>query len=298
MTDGEVMQNGTIIKGIGGFYYVDIGEEIVECKARGHFRKDKIVPCVGDRVDISVDDDGMGAIDSIGERKNIFIRPPVANIDALVVVVSLKNPSPDLGFLDKMLAISRFKNVDAVICFNKSDLDTDTAEKLLGIYNNAGYKAFASSTVTGAGIENLKTFLKGKTTAFSGFSGVGKSSLVNCVKESGVMETGEISQRLKRGKHTTRHVELIKYSGGYIVDTPGFSMLDFPEDITKDELMEYFPEFDKYRENCKFRDCNHLGSSAVCAVSCAVSEGNIPETRYKNYIEFYKQLSQRKEWKK
>ncbi len=292
------MENGTIIKGIGGFYYVDVGENIVECKARGHFRKDKLVPCVGDRVTLSSGKDGKGSIDSIHQRRNIFVRPPVANIDALVIVVSLKNPEPDLVFLDKMLAICQCKNVEAVICFNKADLDDGDASLLVDIYSDAGYKTFISSTISMEGIASLKDYLGGKTTAFSGFSGVGKSSLVNSIKNSGIMETGEISQRLGRGKHTTRHVELIRYAGGYIVDTPGFSMLDFPEEINKNDLCECFPEFEQYIDECKFRDCNHMGNCNVCAVSRAASDGHIAPSRYKNYVEFYKQLSQRKDWKK
>ena len=278
---------------------MDVGEEgILECKARGQFRKDKLIPCVGDKVAVSVDNTGNGFINSISKRSNIFIRPPVANIDALVIVVSLKNPEPDLVFLDKMLAISQCKNVEALICFNKADLDDGDVSQLVNIYNKAGYKTIVSSTVNMDGINSLKNFLKGKTTAFSGFSGVGKSSLVNSIKDSGVMETGEISLRLGRGKHTTRHVELIKYAGGYIVDTPGFSMLDFPEEVTKDVLCECFPEFSQFSDHCKFRDCNHTGANNVCAVAQAVSDGHISSSRHKNYIEFYKQLSQRKDWKK
>ena len=292
------MNTGIIIKGIGGFYYVDTGSSVVECKARGHFRNRGLAPCVGDKVTIDVSSDGKGAIDTIHPRKNIFVRPPVSNIDSLIIVASLKNPLPDLSFVDKMLVIARAKGVEATICFNKRDLDPDTAHSLLQIYRDAGVRCFETSTLDGIGIEHIRDIVDGKITAFSGFSGVGKSSLLNCITNTQAMQTGEISERLGRGKHTTRHVELIRYNGGYIVDTPGFSMLDFPAEVTKDNLWTYFPEFDNYVDKCKFRDCNHTASSAVCAVTEAYENGDIAASRYTNYVEFYKLLSQRKEWEK
>ncbi len=237
------MDTGIIVKGIGGFYYVDIGERIIECKARGHFRNKNMSPCVGDKVDITVTDGGKGSIDVIHPRINMFIRPPVANIDEMIIVASVANPSPDLIFVDKMLAICQSLNVGVKICFNKSDLDDGEVQKLVDVYRKAGYPAFSTSTIDNVGIDNIRNSLEGKTTAFSGFSGVGKSSLLNSVMNDNIMQTGEVSQRLKRGKHTTRHVELISHMGGYIVDTPGFSMLDFPQTITKDNLKDDYPEF-------------------------------------------------------
>lgn len=292
------MLTGTIIKGIGGFYYIDTGDAVIECKARGHFRNKNMSPCVGDKVDITIGKDGKGAIDAIHERSNVFIRPPVSNIDAMIIVASVQNPAPDLAFIDKMLVIAQNSNVDVKICFNKFDLDNGSVNDLVQMYRDAGYTAFTTSTVEDIGIDLIRSSLAGKITAFSGFSGVGKSSLLNAVLNHKVMQTGDVSERLKRGKHTTRHVELIGYNDGYIVDTPGFSMLDFPKNIKKDDLKEYFPEFSLYEADCRFRGCNHMGNSDVCAVCDAVEKGNISETRFNNYKSFYNVLSQRKEWKK
>lgn len=290
------MIKGTIIKGIGGFYYIDTEDGVVECKARGRFRNKNLSPCVGDRVEISLDSDGRGSIDKIYDRKNCFIRPPVSNIDALIVVASVQNPSPDLTFIDKMIIIAEKNGVDVKICFNKFDLDDGSVNESVQMYRNAGYFAFTTSTVENIGIDMVRTMLKDKITAFAGFSGVGKSSLLNAVIGNEHMETGDVSSRLRRGKHTTRHVELVEYGGGYIVDTPGFSMLDIPSDITKDTLKNYFSEFDEYEPDCKFRGCNHMADKGVCAVCRAVDEGRIAASRYENYKNFYKMLASRKEW--
>ena len=292
------METGIIVKGIGGFYYVDVGDKIIECKARGHFRNKKLAPCVGDKVDISVDDGEKGTIDVIHPRLNCFIRPPVSNIDELIIVVSAKNPSPDLTFVDKMLIIAHLSNVKTKICFNKIDLDDGEIQKLVELYNNIGYIAFSTSATNNTGIDVIRDTLSDKTVAFSGFSGVGKSSLLNEIVQDDIMETGSVSERLKRGKHTTRHVELIKFRNGYIVDTPGFSMLDFPSYVTKDNLRDAFPEFASYEPSCKFSDCNHLGNSKVCAVCNCAENGEISPVRYSNYKKFYEQLSLRKEWEK
>ncbi len=289
---------GTIVKGIGGFYYIDTNDGIVECKARGHFRSKNMTPYVGDKVHISLNADNTGNIDEILPRLNSFIRPPVANIEELIIVASVQNPEPDLTFIDKMLAIAYNSNVNVKICFNKIDLDDGKVNDLVAMYSNAGYTAFITSTTENIGIDKVRELISGKVSAFSGFSGVGKSSLLNAVTQEKIMETGEVSERLRRGKHTTRHVELIKFNGGYIVDTPGFSMLDFPKEITKDMLKECFPEFAKYEDNCKFRDCNHTGNASVCGVCRAVENGEIALSRYNNYKSFYSALSQRKEWKK
>ena len=289
---------GTIVKGIGGFYYIDTEDGIVECKARGHFRSKKMSPCVGDKVYISINADGTGNIDKIIPRINCFIRPPVANIEELIVVASVQNPEPDLNFIDKMLCIAHNSDVSVKICFNKSDLDDGGVENLVQMYRSAGYETFVTSTTDGVGIDAIRKLISGKISAFSGFSGVGKSSLLNAVTNKEHMETGEVSERLRRGKHTTRHVELIKFNGGYIVDTPGFSNLEFPQEFSKESLKECFPEFEKYEAQCKFRDCNHTGNSSVCAVCRATEYNEIALSRYENYKNFYSTLSQRKEWKK
>lgn len=292
------MNKGIIVKGIGGFYYVDSGGVITECKARGHFRNKKLSPCVGDRVVFTVGQDGKGSIDEICERSNIFVRPPVCNIDEMIIVASVSNPSPDLTFIDKMLVIAEYSGVGVKICFNKFDLDDGNVNEIVNMYRNAGYVAFTASTVDNIGIEIIRNSLRDKITAFSGFSGVGKSSLLNAVTKSYIMPTGEVSERLRRGKHTTRHVELISYGGGYIVDTPGFSMLDFPSEITKETLKQYFKEFDSFEPECRFRGCNHMGAASVCRVCKAAENGEISLSRYNNYKSFYAALSQRKEWEK
>lgn len=290
------MQKGIIIKGIGGFYYVSTACGIVECKARGKFRNKKLSPCVGDMVELELSGGGKGSIDKIYERKNCFIRPPVSNIDTLIIVASVQNPSPDLTFIDKMIILAEKNGVDVKICFNKCDLDDGNVNKYVQLYRNAGYFAFTTSTVEKIGIEIIRVMLNDKITAFAGFSGVGKSSLLNAVLNNEYMETGEVSMRLKRGKHTTRHVELVEYGGGYIVDTPGFSMLDIPNDITKDTLKDYFAEFAEYEPLCKFRGCNHIANQNVCAVCDAVQNGKIAQSRYENYKNFYKLIAERKAW--
>ena len=290
------MQKGIILKGIGGFYYVSVNNDIIECRARGKFRNKNESPSVGDKVEITVTDEGKGSIDKIYDRKNHFIRPPVSNIDSMIVVSSVKNPAPDLVFIDKMLIIAAMNNVDVTLCFNKFDLDDGSVNELVQLYRNAGYMAVTTSTVENVGIDVIRTMLKDKITAFTGFSGVGKSSLLNSVLNNEVMQTGEVSLKLKRGKHTTRHVELIEYGGGYVVDTPGFSMLELPSEITADNLRQYFPEFADYEPDCKFRGCNHTGNSKVCAVCEAVEAGKIAASRYENYKYFLKNVTSRKEW--
>ena len=290
------MQKGIILKGIGGFYYVSVNNEIIECRARGKFRNKNESPSVGDKVEITITDEGKGSIDKIYDRKNHFIRPPVSNIDSMIVVSSVKNPAPDLVFIDKMLIIAALNDVDVTLCFNKFDLDDGSVNELVQLYRNAGYMAVTTSTVENVGIDVIRTMLKDKITAFTGFSGVGKSSLLNSVLNNEVMQTGEVSIKLKRGKHTTRHVELIEYGGGYVVDTPGFSMLELPDEITADNLREYFPEFADYEPDCKFRGCNHTGISKVCAVCKAAEDGKRAVSRYENYKYFLKNVTSRKEW--
>lgn len=286
-----------ILKGIGGFYYVttDESENIIECKARGRFRNLSLKPYVGDNVDIELSDEGKGSILNIHSRKNCFIRPPVANIDSLVIVCSCHNPEPDFGFIDKMLVICASKNVEAILCLNKTDLAFDEEiEEIAGIYRKIGIQVVKTSNESNNGIEELKELLNNKITAFSGFSGVGKSTLLNNILGIESLETGEVSKKIGRGRHTTRHVELMRFRGGYVIDTPGFGSLEIG-DIGPDELKNYFPEFEKFEADCRFPGCNHLGTK-FCGVYDAATSGAIAESRYENYKEFYKFLKDKREW--
>lgn len=286
-----------ILKGIGGFYYVkpDDSDNIIECKARGKFRNLSVKPYVGDDVDIELTGEGYGSILDIHPRKNCFIRPPVANIDTLVIVCSCHNPEPDFGFIDKMLVICRSKNVDAVICLNKTDLATrEEIDRIASVYRNIGLTVIETSDKTSGDKELLKSMLKGKITAFSGFSGVGKSTLLNSILGTDDLETGDVSKKIGRGRHTTRHVELMEYYGGYVIDTPGFGSLEI-FDVEPDELKDYFTEFESYAERCRFPDCVHI-SDKFCGVYSAVESGDISETRYDNYKDFYRILKDKKEW--
>lgn len=295
-----MINRGRIIKGIGGFYYIrsDIDNSITECKARGKFRNMSLVPIIGDVVDIdTTGEEGKGSIVKIYDRKNSFIRPAVANIDQLIIVVACNNPKPDFGFVDKMLVIAERKGVEAVICFNKTDLeDDDVIESYADVYRKIGYRVIkTSNTSRGEGAEQIKELLYGKTTAFTGFSGVGKSTLLNNLLGTSYMETGEVSRKIGRGRHTTRHVELVEYqNGGFVVDTPGFSTLDLP-DMEPDELKDCFVEFAEFAENCRFADCVHTGTK-FCGVYDAVEEGIIDKGRFANYKNFYQMLKDKKEW--
>lgn len=286
-----------ILKGIGGFYYVkpDDSDNIIECKARGKFRNLSVKPYVGDDVDIDYTPDGCGSILDIHPRKNCFIRPPVANIDTLVIVCSCNNPEPDFGFIDKMLVICKSKNVDAVICLNKTDLATqDEIDSIASVYRNIGLTVVETTDKSDSGKDVLKNMLAGKITAFSGFSGVGKSTLLNCILGTDSLETGDVSKKIGRGRHTTRHVELMEYAGGYVIDTPGFGSLEI-FDVEPEELKDYFPEFEPHTAGCRFPDCMHL-SDKFCGVYTAVESGDISESRYNNYKEFYRILKDKKEW--
>ncbi len=289
---------GKILKGIGGFYYVKTDVGVIECRARGLFRNKSVMPYVGDNVKIDVSDDGTGYVTSIYERQNFFIRPPIANVDLLLIVVALANPSPDLMFLDKMLIQAKHADVEALIVFNKCDLASDEKDNPYeDIYLNLGYRVYTTSTYTGAGMAKLKDAIKGKVISVCGFSGVGKSSILNSILGNKDLEVGEISKKLSRGKHTTREVSLIEYqNGSYLADTPGFSSLALPEGITKDNLKDYFTEFKNYSSDCKFSDCVHT-SPKFCGVCDALKNGEISDSRYNNYINLYELLKDKKEWK-
>lgn len=288
--------NGTIIKGIGGFYYVEAADgKIYECKARGVFRKERITPLVGDSVGISVGENGRNSIDRIFDRRNYFNRPPIANVDKLVIVSSVCDPKPNLLIIDRLTAVAYYKNVQPVVVFTKDDLQ-DSSD-YVDIYRKSGLKAFSVSNETGEGVESVWQEIKDCISVFTGNSGVGKSSLINRICPDFQLDTGEISKKLGRGRHTTRHVELFKVDGGYIADTPGFSSLDFEtnELIKKDELADCFPEFEDYLGCCKFSTCAHINDKG-CRVVNAVEDGAIVRSRHESYVTMYNEVKDIKDW--
>ncbi len=290
---------GKIIRGIAGFYYVHVVESgVYECKAKGIFRKDGIKPLVGDDVEIEILDekDMEGNIMQILPRRNDLIRPAVANIDQALVVFAAAKPKPHFQLLDRFLVMMESKEIPAILCFNKSDI-VDDAEiaSLKEIYENCGYPLLFTSAKEETNIDELKELLRGKTTAIAGPSGVGKSSLINQLQSGVKMETGSISRKIERGKHTTRHSELIVLEdGSYIMDTPGFSSL-YVGDIEKEELKYCFPEFSAYEGKCRFNGCSHTHEPG-CAVQEAVEEGKIHRMRYEDYTFLYRELQEKKRY--
>ena len=287
------MINGKIIKGIGGFYYVDTENGLYECRARGIFRKNKITPLVGDRVSISVVDEEnkKGVVEEIEERDTELVRPPIANVDKALIVFAIKNPAPNLSLLDRFIVLAEKENLEIVIVFTKVDLDAngELLEELKSIYEVSGYKVISVSNKLKLNIDKIKEELKENTVVFAGPSGVGKSSLLNEVDKNFELKTGEVSDKIKRGKHTTRHAELLKLEcGGMVADTPGFSSLTL-DDIDESELKEYFIEFDKYDE-CRFGSrCIHENEPS-CAVKEAVENGDISKKRYESYIQLLNEI--------
>jgi ribosome biogenesis GTPase len=287
---------GKIIKGIAGFYYVDVVESgIYECKAIGIFRKDKMKPLVGDNVEIEVLDESekLGSLVRILPRKNQLIRPAAANVDQALVIFAVRQPDPNYVLLDRFLIAMEQKGIPAIICFNKQDLiEAGEAKKMYDIYAECGYQVLMTSAFNEEGITGVRNILEGKTTVVAGPSGVGKSSLTNLLQKEISMETGEISRKLKRGKHTTRHSQLITIGEQtYLMDTPGFSSL-FVEGMEKEELRSYFPEFSQYEGKCRFQGCVHV-NEPDCAVKAAVENGLISRQRYDNYVSFYKELKEK-----
>ncbi len=287
--------NGTIIKGIGGFYYVEAAGVIYECKARGSFRKEKIIPLVGDNVEIEVADHNKNSIEKINERRNCFNRPPIANVDNLVIVSSTCDPKPNFLIIDRLTAVAIHKGVHPIIIFTKDDLYS--ASEFSVKYKETGIDTFVVSNRNGEGIDSVVNFLDGSISVFTGNSGVGKSSLLNCIEPSFALETGEISQKLGRGRHTTRHVELFKVGNGYIADTPGFSSLDFETNdiIRKDELAECFPEFTEYLGLCKFTSCAHVNDKG-CKIVEALNNGELWKSRHDSYVALYNEVKDLKDW--
>ena len=287
------MINGKIIKGIGGFYYVDTEKGLYECRARGIFRKNKITPLVGDRVSISVVDEEnkKGVVEEIEKRDTELVRPPIANVDKALIVFAIKNPAPNLSLLDRFIVLAEKENLEIVIVFTKVDLDADgeLLEELKSIYEVSGYKVIPVSNKLKLNIDKIKEELKENTVVFAGPSGVGKSSLLNEVDKNFELKTGEVSDKIKRGKHTTRHAELLKLEcGGMVADTPGFSSLTL-DDTDESELKEYFIEFDKH-DDCRFGSrCIHENEPS-CAVKEAVENGDISKKRYESYIQLLNEI--------
>lgn len=286
---------GRIVKALSGFYYVQTEEKLVECKARGRFRKEGITPLVGDWVEITMEH-GKGMVEEIRPRKNAFIRPAVANLDLLVLLVSDAIPVTEPFLIDRITAIAGDQNVPVVICVNKSDLEPGA--RLAEIYTRAGYDVVTTSAVTGAGIDRLRELIAGKVVAFSGNSGVGKSSILNCLDPKLQLQTGEVSQKLGRGRHTTRHIELFALNRQtYVADTPGFSSFDtdMMDVILKENLQYAFPDFAPYLGKCQFHDCAHLKEPGCC-VTAAVQAGEIQPTRYDSYVKLYEKAKEVKLW--
>ena len=290
------MPKGLIIKALSGFYYVKSGDEVVSCRARGKFRLDGVSPLVGDVVNFDLTDDGKGFVQSIEPRRNIFIRPAVANVDYLVLMCANVNPVTDPFLVDRVAVIAEHAHCGCIICINKCDLDP--GDELFEIFSTTGYPVIRTSAVTGEGVEELRSLIRGKTVAFAGNSGVGKSSLLNTIAPGYNVSVGEVSQALGRGKHTTRHVELFDAGEGtMIADTPGFASFDLTQmkPIRKMELQHDFPEFRPHIGLCRFLDCAHLKEPG-CAVLEAVERGEIHPSRHRSYQRLFEISAQYKEW--
>jgi ribosome biogenesis GTPase / thiamine phosphate phosphatase len=292
----SLLPEGIILKGIGGFYYVKTSEGIIECKAKGIFRKQERVPLPGDKVEVILNNEKeklTGTISNIKDRKNRMIRPAVANTDQAVVVIAVSSPEPDLLLVDKMILSARIKEISVILCINKTDLGLQKFEELVKSYKMSGNRIIGLSTETFEGVEELKSTLKGKITVFAGQSGVGKSTILNRVINRDYMETGLLSTKIDRGKHTTRHAELVELeNGGYLVDTPGFSVFELDQ-MDSLELQRYYPEFDELSDNCRFKGCNHM-NEPQCSVSDAVEKGLIDTGRYERYKTLFEMLKKMK----
>lgn len=284
---------GTITKGIGGFYYVNTKNGVYECRARGIFRKNKITPLVGDKVEISIIDEAgkKGSLDTIYERKNMLIRPKVSNCTQAVIVFAAVKPNINFDLLNRFLIIAEEQKLEIVICINKIDLDNDEGYlNISRIYEDAGYKVILMSAKKGIGIDELKNELMDKISVFAGPSGVGKSSIINALNPDLNLKTGDISEKIERGKHTTRHAELMKlFDKSYIVDSPGFTSL-YLEHIEPGDLQYYFREFKEFLPNCKYSGCMHI-KEASCGVKEALGRG-ISKERYDSYVYIYTQLEE------
>lgn len=291
------MIQGKIVKGIAGFYYVEAGDTVYECKAKGIFRKQNIKPLVGDNVQIEVLDDRehLGSITAILPRKNTLIRPACANVEQAVLVFAIKQPQPNYGLLSRFLIEMAVAGVETVICFNKTDLaDRQEQEALLQNFKDSGCRIIFASVCENNGLDELRAVLAGRTTALAGPSGVGKSSITNLLLDRQVMETGQISQKIQRGKHTTRHAELLKIAENtFIMDTPGFTSLY--NTVEDKDVKFYFHEFEPYEGSCRFNGCVHINEPG-CKVKEAVAAGTVSRLRYEAYVEIYRELKDKKKY--
>ena len=287
--------NGIIVKALSGFYYVASGEGLITCRARGLFRKTGETPLVGDRVEVQRSG-SEGVIEALLPRKNAFVRPAVANVDALVIFASQALPVTEPFLIDRMTVLAAHQGAESILCVNKTDLDP--GDRLSRIYRNAGFRVVCTSAATGAGIEDLKDAIRGKTVVFTGNSGVGKSAILRGLSPAAAVQTGEVSQKLGRGRHTTRHIELFSMGENtYVADTPGFSSFD-PEQmdhVPKEELQELFPDFTPYRTGCRFPDCSHR-TEPGCVLLEALRAGKIEPTRHESYRRLYAASEQFKPW--
>lgn len=287
---------GVIIKALSGFYYVHTaGNEILACRGRGKLRHERITPLVGDRVEITCQQDGTGRVDAVLPRINEFQRPMAANIQQMIIVASGAIPVTDPYLIDRMIAMAEWKNCVPIVCFNKCDLCR--MDELAAVYDQAGFQTLQVSAETGEGMEKLAAVLAGKVSAFTGNSGVGKSSILNALHPGFRLQVGEVSEKLGRGRHTTRHVELFRVCGGLVADTPGFSSLDAEEmeQVPKEELARVFREFLPYEDQCRFAGCAHYKEKG-CAVRDAVKQGRIAPSRYHSYVRLYEQALTHKSW--
>ncbi len=295
MTEPKRLE-GLVRKGIGGFYTVETEQGMYTCTARGKFRKERISPYAGDRVRITGEEDGTGALEEILPRRNFLVRPPIANIDQLFIVASLRHPFPEPLIIDKTIAVAELGEIQPILVLTKTDLEDGS--QLKAIYDLAEIPCLVVSSVTGRGVDQVRALLRGKISAFTGNSGVGKSTLLNAVFPEFQLKTGEISQKLGRGRHTTREVELYKLEGGgYVADTPGFSTFDIERyRLTDKERLAYgFREFLPYLGECQFTSCSHTCEKG-CAILQAVEEGKISRSRHESYCSMYQEVKDVKQW--
>lgn len=288
-------QTGRIVRSLSGFYDVRLPEGVITCRGRGVLRRQHITPLTGDMAEVTVEH-GRGMVEAVLPRKNSFIRPAVANVDALIIFAANVNPVTEPFLIDRVAAIAGNQNVESVVCVNKCDLDP--AKTLREIYEKAGFRVFPVSAVTGEGLDALRSFLRGKLTAFTGNTGVGKSSILNALCPELELATGEVSEKLGRGRHTTRHVELYALGDDtYVMDTPGFASFDTDQmDVILKENLQYaFPDFAPYIGRCQFADCSHRREPG-CAVRAALEAGQIVPSRYESYLKLYEKSAQIKQW--